>query len=605
MYGSFLTPRKDFNSILSNNYEEFFNILNEKINKKYAIHCILNPGKKSNHILNSLIYSIKGELGYAIWGDGTVNKEINNNINDDGFWSEFTPFPALVHRYFSSYLNKTDGRKGIPNFDKLLIGNFYYKDKNKIVAAGVITDFNVDATRNFIGWKEDTDKNQYFVIKWRMKIFLLHESVRNILYDYLNNKYSKEFFDENDSIELDGYNINDVLGEIRSNTCYKQDNEKDNSILNKILLENKEDIKKTFEFYESIKKDKISLIIEQNQKIQQNIQKINCVNNNPNSDWINHFYIGKDIDINIIKAAMKNGNVLFVGPPGNGKTSLAKNLIYDLIDPQFKNDCFTISTANSLWFRRHVIGGESMDKGNIVWRSGLFIKSYNYAAKINNGNYFVLIDEINRADIDKAFGEFFTIFSSENPNDWEIPSSLINEIKSYGNNIDEDAKQFLNSFDIMGNEPLRKIRIIATMNLVDMRNLFYVGEAILRRFYVFSFNYPENSEDIEIFKKEEPIKNLNEDYIKYIENYITKLRQKEKGEEKNKSNMPNISPASVKKALILFVENFKNNNEKYQEKDVVSLFSKILRSSLGTVDLIKLKNFDNETENYLNNIQKT
>jgi len=44
-----------------------------------------------------------------------------------------------------------------------------------------------------------------------------------------------------------------------------------------------------------------------------------------------------------------------------------------------------------------------MEKGSIIWNSGLLIRAYNSAVKINNGNYYVIIDEINRADVDKAF----------------------------------------------------------------------------------------------------------------------------------------------------------------------------------------------------------
>lgn len=133
-------------------------------------------------------------------------------------------------------------------------------------------------------------------------------------------------------------------------------------------------------------------------------------------------------------------------------------------------------------------GGETITEGGVVWKAGLLIRAYNRAAenllKGVNKPYFLIIDEINRADADKAFADFFAVFTSPFCEDWSIPEGLVEEVKSYGERIDDETRRFLHYYSKLGDASLRFIRIVATMNLRDARNLFMLGEALLRRFVV-------------------------------------------------------------------------------------------------------------------------
>jgi len=307
------------------------------------------------------------------------------------------------------------------------------------------------------------------------------------------------------------------------------------------------------------------------------------------------------VDVETLKAALKIGNVLLIGPPGVGKTSLALRVVKGLTDNN--DECFSVFTANSLWFRRNLVGGESFISGSVYWKSGLLVQAYVRASRIIDGNYYVIVDEINRADVDKAFGELFTIFSSNNPEEWFVPSSLVEEIESYGDRVDEHAREFLliyNDLKEKGreDEPLRRIRMIATMNLVDARNLFYVGDALVRRFVSFYLPYPTSTEDL---VKVLPNFNLQDDereqIIKFVGCVREKFNQKRKASRSTFMELTsfNISPASVKNSLAIYSELSKRS---------IDDFAEIVKLTLGTLNKEKISEYEEIKEECIKELRK-
>jgi 5-methylcytosine-specific restriction endonuclease McrBC GTP-binding regulatory subunit McrB len=535
MYGEWLVVRPQFAKLFGNPDSAAGTFLSYVQNDKF-LPCVFIGSK--DHWASAISYSIKGEIGYTLWGSG--DKGSTSGINS---------------KYHEAYV-KTDGSRFLPSDDKILIGILRISGLG-IIGFGVVTDVETDAVRNFIGWRE-VDK--FWVTRFRIKVFWLHESIRKNPSEY--NAW------KGDNVELEGTST-------QGNNCYTKENQKAINSVKSFILSKKDEIKATLEFYASLPAEMPKSKAEETSFVQ---YQINC--KSPKIDVkVQDLYLPQGINDVIIKAIEK-GNVLFIGPPGIGKTKLAVELARSLSG---NDECLNIVTANSLWFRRNLIGGESIREGSVIWKSGLLIQAYVKASRIKEGNYYVIIDEINRADVDKAFGELFTIFSSGDPKDWFIPRALIDEIKSYGDNIDQYAKEFLQIYGELQkqgkeNEPLKKIRIISTMNLTDARNLFYVGDALARRFVMFNFNYPKSTEDLDMFLKNY---NLGTEEKEEIRNLVSYLREKlRERRDKDKLVKFNISPASLKSALEIY-SSLESRN--------IDTFIFILKSTLGTLNQDKIE----------------
>ena len=179
-------------------------------------------------------------------------------------------------------------------------------------------------------------------------------------------------------------------------------------------------------------------------------------------------------------------HLILTGPPGTGKSTLAYRLgevsrrgTEGYTFP--RSSGLITTTATSDWTTFETIGGyvpSGKPGGELSFSEGFFLKSL-------RDNAWLVIDEVNRADVDKAFGQFFTVLSGHSV---DLPFRVGG--KDLKVIVDRNASISRVSEESDTYSVGRDWRIICTMNTFDRTALYHLSSAFIRRFATVHVSVP-------------------------------------------------------------------------------------------------------------------
>ena len=212
-------------------------------------------------------------------------------------------------------------------------------------------------------------------------------------------------------------------------------------------------------------------------------------------------FIDKNKYEEIDKLLERKKNIIFQGSPGVGKTFLAERFAYYKMGERNDKRIKMVQFHESYSYEDFIIGYKPTEK-NFKLKKGVFIEFCEIASADADNDYFFIIDEINRGNISKIFGELLMLIESDKRNK-EI-------ILPYSDD----------KFDGIFSVP-ENLYIIGMMNTTD-RSIAVIDYALRRRFGIIdiepAFNKPQFKNDLEN-------KNIDKDLINKIIEKFTKLNE--------------------------------------------------------------------------------
>ncbi len=196
-------------------------------------------------------------------------------------------------------------------------------------------------------------------------------------------------------------------------------------------------------------------------------------------------------------------NIILQGPPGVGKTFIARKLAYEIMQEVKDANIEMVQFHQSYSYEDFIQGLRPTQKGGFDLRDGIFYSFCQRALAHPDRPFFFIIDEINRGNLSKIFGELMMLIEADKREEKFALKLTYAE--------DEEDRFYVPE----------NLFIIGTMNTAD-RSLAIVDYALRRRF-AFVTLQPDYGDNFRSFLS---AKGLSAQLVEHICSAVTKVNGK-------------------------------------------------------------------------------
>ena len=196
-------------------------------------------------------------------------------------------------------------------------------------------------------------------------------------------------------------------------------------------------------------------------------------------------------------------NIILQGPPGVGKTFIARKLAYEIMQEVKDANIEMVQFHQSYSYEDFIQGLRPTQKGGFDLRDGIFYSFCQRALAHPEKPFFFIIDEINRGNLSKIFGELMMLIEADKREEKFALKLTYAE--------DEEDRFYIPS----------NLYIIGTMNTAD-RSLAIVDYALRRRFAFITLQ-PDYGNNFRSFLAS---KDLSAGMVEHICSAVTKVNSK-------------------------------------------------------------------------------